>query len=275
MVASFIWCLACITSIFLKILLLSLLIVVVNMSCRPVFLTYSILIRLSYIKVLLVVSCINEFWRAILFFCVVGTAWHGKVKKEQGKEYSREWCYSPGSAGTHSVVEGPSPPAKSTNTVSPAPPAAASASTIPASQPVTRSFAPELASSQAAFTPNTTSEALLTQQDLARSDEPHEHQHQDGTWPSQVAVACSFICTLIVWRTLTLSIFVVELAPRRKRKQTSGIMLDRITKSKGGRMEIHFEAGLKRPREATESTKLVSEAAVAVRCHARILLTWI
>ena len=67
------------------------------------------------------------------------------------------------SAGTYSAVEGPSPPAKSTNTVSPAPPAAASASTVPASQPVTRSFAPELASSQAAFTPNTTSEELLTQ----------------------------------------------------------------------------------------------------------------
>ena len=85
------------------------------------------------------------------------------------------------SAGTYSEVEGPSPLAKSTNTVSPATPAAASASTVPASQPVTRSFAPELASSQAAFTPNTTSEALLTQQDLARSDESHEHQHQDGT----------------------------------------------------------------------------------------------
>ena len=66
------------------------------------------------------------------------------------------------SAGTYSAVEGPSPPAKSTNTVSPAPPAAASASTVPASQ-VTRSFAPELANSQGAFTPNTTSEALLTQ----------------------------------------------------------------------------------------------------------------
>jgi hypothetical protein len=52
-------------------------------------------------------------------------------------------------------------------------------------------------------------------------------------------------------------------------------MLDRLTKSKGGRMEIHFEAGLKRPRDATESAKLVSEAAVAVRCHARILPTWI
>ena len=85
------------------------------------------------------------------------------------------------SAGTYSAVEGPSPPAKSTNTVSPAPPAAASSSTVPASQLVTRSFAPELFSSQAAFTPKTTSEALLTQQDLARLDEPHEHQHQDGT----------------------------------------------------------------------------------------------
>ena len=40
------------------------------------------------------------------------------------------------SAGTYSAVEGPSPPAKSTNTVSPAPPAAASTSTVPASQPV-------------------------------------------------------------------------------------------------------------------------------------------
>ena len=38
------------------------------------------------------------------------------------------------SAGTYSAVEGPGPPAKSTNTVSPAPPAAASPSTVPASQ---------------------------------------------------------------------------------------------------------------------------------------------
>ena len=40
-------------------------------------------------------------------------------------------------------------------------------------------------------------------------------------------------------------------------------------------MEIHFEVGLKRPRDAIESAKLVSEAAVALRCHARILPTWI
>ena len=71
------------------------------------------------------------------------------------------------------------------------------------------------------------------------------------------------------------NMFVVVLAPRRKRKQTSGIMLDRLTKSRGGRMEIRFEAGLKRPHDATELAKLVSEATIAVRCHVRILPTWI
>jgi hypothetical protein len=85
------------------------------------------------------------------------------------------------SAGTYSAEEGQSPPAKSTNTVSPAPPAAAPPSIVPTSQRVTRSNAPQVACSQAAFPPNTTSEALLTLQDLARSDEPHEHEHQDGT----------------------------------------------------------------------------------------------
>ena len=40
-------------------------------------------------------------------------------------------------------------------------------------------------------------------------------------------------------------------------------------------MEIRFEAGLNRPRDATESAKLVSEAVVVVRCHACILPTWI
>ena len=97
------------------------------------------------------------------------------------RQVKRKRISRPDSAGTYSAVEGPSPPAKSTNTVSHAPPTAASASTVLASQPVTHSFAPELASSQAAFTPNTTSEALLTQQDLAISYEPHGNQHQDGT----------------------------------------------------------------------------------------------
>jgi hypothetical protein len=34
-------------------------------------------------------------------------------------------------------------------------------------------------------------------------------------------------------------------------------MLDRLTKSKGGRMEIHSEAVQKRARDATESAKLL------------------
>ena len=57
---------------------------------------------------------------------IVGSAVTRRVKR---KRFCRR-----DSAGTYSAVEGPSPPAKSTNTVSPAPPAAASASTIPASQ---------------------------------------------------------------------------------------------------------------------------------------------
>ena len=104
---------------------------------------------------------------------IVGSVVTRRVKRKR-------FCHRD-SAGTYSAVEGPSPPAKSTNTVSPALPAAASASIVPAYQLVTRLFAPELASSQAAFTPNTTSEAQLIQQDMARLDEPHEHQHQDGT----------------------------------------------------------------------------------------------
>ena len=70
---------------------------------------------------------------------IVGSVVTRRVKRK------RIFCRD--SAGTYSPVEGSSPSAKSTNTVSPAPPAAASASTIPASQRVTRSFAPELASS--------------------------------------------------------------------------------------------------------------------------------
>ena len=85
------------------------------------------------------------------------------------------------SAGSYSATKRQSPSAKSTNTVSPAPPAATPPSTVPTSLRVTRLIALQVACSQDAFPPNTTSEELLTLQDLARSDEPHEHQHQDGT----------------------------------------------------------------------------------------------
>ena len=53
---------------------------------------------------------------------IVGSAVTRRVKR---KSFCRR-----DSAGTYSAVEGPSPPAKSTNIVSPAPPAAASASTV-------------------------------------------------------------------------------------------------------------------------------------------------
>ena len=111
---------------------------------------------------------------------------------------NEKWMNPADSAGTDGAIEGESPAENSTNTVSPAPPAAASASTVPASQPVTRSFASELSSSQAAFTPNTTSEALLTQDELERSHEPCELQQQEGSYWSQVTIACFFICSLTV-----------------------------------------------------------------------------
>ena len=72
---------------------------------------------------------------------------NNKVGSGVTRRVKRKRICLPDSASTYSAVEGPSPPAKSTNTVSPAPPAAASPSTILASQRVTRSFAPEPASS--------------------------------------------------------------------------------------------------------------------------------
>ena len=54
------------------------------------------------------------------------------------------------------------------------------------------------ARSQAPLPPDTTSEALLTQDELARSDELCELQHQEGSCWSQVIVACFFICSLTV-----------------------------------------------------------------------------
>ena len=103
------------------------------------------------------------------------------------------------SAGTDSAREGRSPPDKCTNTVSPAtPPAkctkdkqtkqatialvvATPSSTVPTCARLTRSSTLLAASSQAPLTPDTTSEALLAQEDLARSDEPCALQHPEGS----------------------------------------------------------------------------------------------
>ena len=105
------------------------------------------------------------------------------------------------SAGTDGAIEGQSPAENCTKRVSHATRAAeqakrkqmaatkqaktalvvATPSTVPPAARVTRWSTQLAAHSQAPLPPDTTSEALLTQQDLARSDEPHEHQHEDGT----------------------------------------------------------------------------------------------
>ena len=62
----------------------------------------------------------------------------------------------------------------------------------------TRASTELAACSQAPFPPDTTSQALLTQDELAISDEPCELQQQEGSCWSQVTVACFFICSLTV-----------------------------------------------------------------------------
>ena len=60
---------------------------------------------------------------------------------------------------------------------------------------VTRASTELAARSQAPLPPDTTSEALLTQEELARSYELCELQQQEGSCWSQVTVACFFICS--------------------------------------------------------------------------------
>ena len=68
---------------------------------------------------------------------------------------------------------------------------------LPAAR-LTRASTELAARSQAPLPPDTTSEALLTQDELARSDELCELQQQEGSCWSQVTVACFFICSLTV-----------------------------------------------------------------------------
>ena len=71
------------------------------------------------------------------------------------------------------------------------------ATVLPAAGP-TRASTELAARLQAALPPDTTSQALLTQDELAISDEPCELQQQEGSCWSQVTVACFFICSLTV-----------------------------------------------------------------------------
>ena len=122
------------------------------------------------------------------------------------------------SAGTDGAIEGESPAENSTNTASHATRVAkkakqkqiaatkqaettlivATPSIVPPAARFTRSSTQLAARSQAPLPPDTTSEALLTQDELARSDELCELQQQEGSCWSQVTVACFFICSLTV-----------------------------------------------------------------------------
>ena len=122
------------------------------------------------------------------------------------------------SAGTDGAIEGQSPADNCTNRVSHATRAAEQAkqkqiaatkqaetalvvakpSTVPPAVRFTRWSTQLAARSQAPLPPDTTSQALLTQDELAISDEPCELQQQEGSCWSQVTVACFFICSLTV-----------------------------------------------------------------------------
>lgn len=122
------------------------------------------------------------------------------------------------SAGTDGAIEGQSPAENSTNTASHATRTAKKAkqkqiaatkqaetalvlatptTVLPAAR-LTRASTELAARSQAPLPPDTTSQALLTQDELAISDEPCELQQQEGSCWSQVTVACFFICSLTV-----------------------------------------------------------------------------
>ena len=122
------------------------------------------------------------------------------------------------SAGTDGAIEGQSPAENCTERVSRAKRAAeqakqkqiaatkqaettlvvATPSTVPLVARVTHWSTQLAAHSQDPLPPDTTSEALLTQDELARSDELCELQQQEGSCWSQVIVACFFICSLTV-----------------------------------------------------------------------------
>ena len=122
------------------------------------------------------------------------------------------------SSGTDSAVEGPSPAENCRNGVSRATRAAeqakqkpiattkqvetalvvATSSTIPPAARVTRWSTQLAAHFQPPLPPNTTSKALMTQHELARSYELCGLQQKEGSCWSQVTVACFFICSLTV-----------------------------------------------------------------------------
>ena len=122
--------------------------------------------------------------------------------------WKRKWNNYADSAGSDGAIEGQSPVENCTNGVSRPTWAAkqdkykpiaatkqaetalvvATPSTVPPATWFTRLLTQLVARSQAPLPPETTSEALLTQDELARSDELCELQHQEGSCWSQVIV---------------------------------------------------------------------------------------
>ena len=94
------------------------------------------------------------------------------------------------SAGTDGALEGQSPAETALVLATPT-------TVLPAAR-CTRASTELAARSQAPLPPDTTSQALLTQDELAILDEPCELQQQEGSCWSQVTVACFFICSLTV-----------------------------------------------------------------------------
>ena len=140
-------------------------------------------------------------------------------KRKQDRTIGKEKRKNPAdSAGTDGAIEGQSPAENSTNMASHATRAAkkakqkqiaatkqaetallvATPSAVPPAARFTRWSTQLVACSQAPLPPDTTFEALLTQDELARSDELCELQQQEGSCWSQVTVACFFICSLTV-----------------------------------------------------------------------------
>ncbi len=141
-----------------------------------------------------------------------------RKRKEHRVTRKGKWKNPADSVGTDDAIEGQSPVENCTNGVSHATRATeqakqkpiattkqeettlvfATPSTVQPAARVTRLSTQLAARSQAPLPPDTTSEALLTQDELARSDELCELQQQEGSCWSQVTVACFFICSLTV-----------------------------------------------------------------------------
>ena len=142
-----------------------------------------------------------------------------QIKRKQDRTTGKGKRNNPAdSAGTNGAIEGQSPAENCTDRVSRATRPAeqakqkqiaatkqeettlvvATPSTVPPAARFTRSSTQLAARSQAPLPPDTTSEALLTQDELARSDELCELQQQEGSRWIQVTVACFFICSLTV-----------------------------------------------------------------------------